>query len=76
MEVARFERVHGSLERINFEQLSNTDKLEYRRIKSLKDRIAFAEQNLDKKKEKLRKNGPVSDIEKDLITDNKVLNKK
>ena len=75
LEVAKFERVHGSLERINFQSLSDSDKLEYRRIKSIKDRIAFSEQNLNKKKEKLRKNGPISDVEKDLITNNKVINK-
>ena len=76
LEVAKFERAHGDLEKINFEKLSNTDKLEYRRIKSIKDRIAFSERNLNEKKEKLRKNGPVSDVESDLIKNNKVLNKK
>ena len=76
LEIAKFERIHGRFESIDFNKLSNTDKMEYRRIKALREKIASSQPKVEKKREKLRKNGPVSDIEKDLIKDNKLLNRK
>ena len=63
-------------EKIDYDKLSSTEKMEYRRIRELRETIASSQPEVDKKRAKLKKNGPVSDVEGDLIKNNKVLNKK
>ncbi len=67
LELAKFEREHGRIDDVDYDKLSGMEKVNYARMRAIKDEIVQADVRLSEKREGLRKNGPVSDIKKDLL---------
>ena len=75
LRVARFEREHGMFETIDYERLSDVEKIEYGHVKQLREQIAIEERKIEQARDKLRSNGPVGNV-RDLIVDKKKTKKK
>ncbi len=79
LELAKFEREHGRIDDVDYQKLSSAEKLEYSKMRAVKSEIVEKTAKLEEKRDGLRKNGPVSDIKKDLldmVSDNQKKKKK